>query len=154
MLSESEIYAEIENCQRDGIATAKKFGLISKRSETKIYQCKVNSLKTNIDRPQTTEANIFEPEEIARLDFRNIQLKDYTGKLKNTTFDETSPCVGIVDDYGERTIVKKTSLCWLLQRDCPKLSSDRLLRVRNATKKLCSMDYHNQNQNPKKKKTK
>lgn len=152
--SESEIYAEIENCQRDAIATARKFGLISKQSKTKIYQCKVNSLKTNIERPQITEANIFEPEDISRLDLRNIQLKDYTGKFENTTIDETSPYVGIVDDYGERTIVKKTSLCWLLQRDCPKLSSDRLLRVRNAAKKLYSVDHHNQKQNPKKKKTK
>lgn len=41
----------------------------------------------------------------------------------------------ILRDDETRIIIKKTSLCWLLRSDCQKLSSDRLMRVRNTTHK-------------------
>lgn len=149
--SREEIFAEIECCQKDAISTAKKFGLVTQRCNTKNYVCKLNSLKTKLERVKITEASIeCLTEDITHLDLGNIQLKDYTGKLKDTVIDETSPYIVILNDYGDQTIVKKTSLCWLLQEDCPKLSSDRLLRVRNAARKPYSLSYGNTKQKSKK----
>lgn len=111
----------------------------------------INSLKAKTESVKIPKATI-QRDAVSHLDLRNIQLKDYTDKLKDT-INETSPYVEVMDDYGETTIVKKTSLCWLLQNDCPKLSSDRLLRVRQAARKSHSLAYHNPIQKPSKKKT-
>ncbi|XP_055308274.1 uncharacterized protein LOC129572356 [Sitodiplosis mosellana] len=133
--SKDEIYSEIENCQKDAIKTAKEFGLIGKRS-AKTFECKINPHETKHTQAKRSDPILNVRKNIAELDLNNIKLKDYTGKLKDTNFDLTSPYVEILSDDGEQTIVKKTSLCWLLREDCHKLSSDRLLRVRHPTKKL------------------
>lgn len=145
--SKQEIFTEIEQCQKDAISTAKQFGLITKRCKTKTYVCNLKSLKTKVKRVKITEASSNQREDIALLDLGNIQLKDYTGKLKNTVIDESSPYVEIFNDDGERMIFRKISLCWLLQEDCQKLSSDRLIRVRNAVRK----PHSQARRNPKKK---
>lgn len=132
--SKEEIFAEIEHCQKDAISTAKKFGLIAPRCKIKNYVCKLNSLETKIKATKINYDSTDQREDIALLDLGNIQLKDYTGKMKNPIIDINSPYIELLGDDGEQKIVKKTSLCWLLQEDCPKLSSDRLLRVRQATR--------------------
>lgn len=61
-------------------------------------------------------------------DFKNIALKNYSDR-KFEPITETSPYIELV--YGtKRIVVKKTSLCWLLQEDLVKMSNDRLMRVR------------------------
>lgn len=133
--SKDEIYSEIENCQRDAINTAKEFGLIGRRSAQN-FDCKIIPHETKLTQVKRNKPILNIRENIAEFDLSNIKLKDFTGKLKDTDIDSISPYVEIMNNYGERTIVKKTSLCWLLREDCRKLSSDRLLRVRNPTQKL------------------
>lgn len=146
--SKEDIFAEIGRCQMDAINTAKKFGLIVQRCKTKNYVCKLNDLKTKIQ-PRKINDDSGKREDIAFLDLGNIQLKDYTGKLKNTEIDANGPYVEILGDDGEKIIVKKTSL---LQEDCPKLSSDRLLRVRHAARNPYAHAFRKTKQKSSKKK--
>lgn len=107
-----EIIAEMKNCQNDAIATSRKFNLIDKRCAKNI-ECRIKRAATlnQLNKPQKIlTANRMN---IEHLDISNIQLKDYTGKLKNTAIN-VSPYVEIMRDNGLRTIIKKTSLCWLL----------------------------------------
>lgn len=67
--------------------------------------------------------------QLAVSDLKNIALKNYAEKKANP-ITETSPYIELCFD-SKRIVVKKTSLCWLLRPDDgPKLSNDRLLRVR------------------------
>lgn len=133
--SKEAIYAEIERCQKDAIAMAKKFNLIDSRCPKNIG-CKIN-LHTVASSTRKKSRAILTPNpvNIEHLDISNIKLKNYTGKLKNMDIDDVSPFIEIFCDDGKRTIIKKTSLCWLLREDYQKLSSDRLMRVRHTTRK-------------------
>lgn len=133
--SKVEIHSEIENCQKDAINTVKEFGLIRQRSAN-VFPCTINPHKMKLTRGKRCKSASNARENIAELDLNNIKLKDYTGKLKETEIHSTSPYIEIMNEYGEQTIVKKTSLCWLLREDSQKLSSDRLIRVQNPRKKL------------------
>lgn len=46
-----------------------------------------------------------------------------------SVIDENSAFTLVVDGKGNRKIVRKSSVCWLLSKDKHKLSSDRLVRV-------------------------
>lgn len=83
------------------------------------------------------------PENFLHIDFNNIKLKDYAGKLRNMDIDAASPYVEILSDDGERTIVKKMSVCWLLRKDCRKLSSDRLIRVQHPKQRSLIPNKYN-----------
>lgn len=133
--SNEEIFAEVENCQKNAIDTAKQFGLITQRSK-KIYTCEINQLQSKkITTNPMLDSKPKVQYQYARLNLNNIKLKDYSGILKEAAADITSPYVTVQGDNGIQTIVKKTSLVWLLREDCQKLSSDRLVRVRHAVKK-------------------
>lgn len=66
--------------------------------------------------------------------FRNISLHDYSKDLKEKPSD-TGPYVQL-DDGKRKITVKKTSWCWLLQRDQIKLSSFRLQKVKTPVEFL------------------
>lgn len=133
----SDIINEIENCQRDAISTAKECGLIS-RKPAKNYACnlKPHSLISN-ERVKSLKPDpilLLQRLKYAQFDLSNIKLKNYEYKFDINEIDESSPYVSVVDDAGKQTIVKKTSLCWLLRDDCQKLSTDRSIRVRGEKK--------------------
>lgn len=65
---------------------------------------------------------------------KNIQLKDYSGNLKQKIIDERSPYVEIRSARGKRMIFRKISLVWFLRKENQRLSSDRLVRVRHTVK--------------------
>lgn len=72
-------------------------------------------------------------------DLRNIQLIDYTGKIRKKVIDGTSPYAEIQCNKNKQIIVKKTLLCWLFNVDSKKISSDRLQRVQySAAKSKCA----------------
>lgn len=148
-----EIHEEIESCMKDAIATAKEFNLIDNRCAKNI-ECKINPHTATLSKLKKSQA-ILTPNRvnIEQLDISNIKLKDYTGKLKSMDIDSTSPYVAIVQHSGLRTIIKKTSLCWLLRGDCEKVSSDRLMRVRYTPKTQRDL-LRNSKQRTKKKKNK
>lgn len=57
-----------------------------------------------------------------------LELKDYTSCT--IKLSETCPFTVVTDSTGKETVVRKSSICWLLNEFTGKLSSDRLLRVR------------------------
>lgn len=70
--------------------------------------------------------------EVLRL-YHNLQLKNYAEEVDISTVAENSQYVIVRDEDSLRKCVKKHSLCWLMSISLPKLSSDRLLRVRGVT---------------------
>lgn len=139
-----EICKEIEFCQKLAITTASKLGLIPKKGKKcRIYECKIQMAKSsdalqrkfNKSHNRSFEAN---PIQLTTSDLKNIQLKNYEGKINPNAVDGTGPYVSIKCSNGKIIAVKKTSLCWLLVVECKKLSSDRLLRVMQKQKKSVS----------------
>jgi hypothetical protein len=138
--TKAEISNVILQCKQDAIDTAAKFKLISLRTTATTKQksttCHIKEYipkKTNDSkRKQAKSVSQAQQTPIKKLtvsDFENIALKNYAEK-KPEPINETSPYVELQFD-SNRIVIKKTSLCWLLQSDdMPKLSNDRLLRVR------------------------
>lgn len=130
--TKEEIIKEIELCRKAAVATATKVGLIDKTEPNKKYECGINpstekqqrKLKVN---GQSKNKNTHT---MQLKHLKNIQLIDYTGKIKEQLIDETSPYTEIICSNEKKIIVKKTSLCWLFNVDSKKISSDRLQRVR------------------------
>lgn len=158
--SKEEVIHEIEFCQRVAIATATKFGLISKtQSKQRNYVCNIKpykskkTKKTHIE--QEAESPIKYTRQFQAKDLKNIQLKDWTGQIKQSSIDKSSLYAEVTCSGGKQILVKKSSLCWLLNPDKNKLSSDRLLRVRSSptgSKKTSNRNQkQKQNQNPKQK---
>lgn len=62
-------------------------------------------------------------------------LKDYSNdtfgnhSANEIRLKEDSPFAVVVNKKGEKIVVRKSSICWLLSKDKCKLSSDRLQRV-------------------------
>lgn len=59
-----------------------------------------------------------------------IRLKNYAEKFKLKKVNDSSSFTEIPNSK-RRIIVKKSSLCWLLREEVPKLSSDRKERVKS-----------------------
>ena len=58
-------------------------------------------------------------------------------KKLTTELNIDSPFTVVTDSFGKESIIRKSSICWLLNKDSSKLSSDRLVRVReNEIKKV------------------
>lgn len=131
----TEISDVVSQCQRDAIKMAIKFKLIPSRAteatKRKTTACHINEyiLKKTNDSKAVTHSQSIPMKQLTVSDLKNITLKNYAEK-KSNPITETSPYVELC--YGcKRIVVKKTSLCWLLRPDGgPKLSNDRLLRVR------------------------
>lgn len=133
-----EIYNEIILCKKTAIITAKKLGMLSKNNpRAKIFKCGIKPYETSAnDRMSRNKlSKVFKRSKLKMPDLRNIQLKDFSGKLKRHVIDECSPYTEILTARNKHIIVKKTSLCWLLRKESQKISSDRLLRVRHTVKK-------------------
>lgn len=75
-----------------------------------------------------------DPIQLEAIDFKNIKLKNYEGKIKPNDVNETGPYVVVTCEDDKQIVLKKTSLCWLLSTECKKLSSDRLYRVMTSIK--------------------
>ncbi|KAE8749140.1 hypothetical protein FOCC_FOCC004046 [Frankliniella occidentalis] len=55
--------------------------------------------------------------------------------FNNVNITETSPFVLVADGNGEPAVIRKSTLCWLLQSGDTKISADRLKRVQASTLK-------------------
>lgn len=127
--SETEIFSEIEKCQKDAIATAKTMGLITKNPK-KNYTCETPLCKPKKEIVKKCVVGNCD-DSISRPNFQNIQLKNYAGQLKKEV-SEASPYCKIPSDDGQKIIFRKSSLCWLWREECKKLSNDRLQRVKDG----------------------
>lgn len=136
--SQDQIFAEIEVSSKAAIATAKKIGLLeSNTPNNTIFKCKIvpwrahgSSKRKTKPSPEPNICKLFRAE-----DLKNIQLKDWSHKVNADDIDEASQYTVVQCDSNKRVIVKKTSLCWLLNGDYRKMSNDRLQRVRNPKPK-------------------
>lgn len=146
--SPQEIYNEIVFCKKTAIVAASNLGLITKgNSRHKKLECKVNPHKPKVHNiaMRLKSLSISEKPSLKMPNLQNIQLKDYTGKLNKTHIDERSSYAEIRSATGKKILVRKTSLCWLLRKESRKVSSDRLLRVRNHSSKKHSSIPRNPN---------
>lgn len=149
--SEIEILDEIRFCSSHAIRTATGLGLICEKSNNiSIYQCNItpNSTKLKPARKRSNETRnsmggIF----LSPRFLQNIKLKNYYEKLIAEKITETSPYVEIKCPDANPIIAKKTSLCWLLGSERPKLSNDRLRRVQHPIKKNVELNRCKQKQN-------
>lgn len=135
--SREEIIKEIEFCQKAAVVTATKLGLVDKSEPNKTYTCKINPFTENKKRKFKTHTKSTKQytHTIKLKDLKNIQLIDYTGKIKKQVIGEASPYAEIQCNNNKKIIVKKTSLCWLFNVDSKKISSDRLQRVQYSAAK-------------------
>lgn len=102
------------------------------------YSCKIPLYADNPKKRKKFHANKILPihsEEYYLNLLSSVELKNYANKFDGKTVPETSPYVELPIDEKERLIVKKTSLCWLLRKDCSWVSRDRLERIKNNTKR-------------------
>lgn len=139
--SQNEIIKTILKSKSDAIKSAEKIGLIDKKSKFEEKSC-FCQVKSSIPNEKHKLPLISVPkEENLKLDddikfkylFANLSLKNYASKFENKMLDEKSSYVEIpfVKCKG-KFIVLKTSLCWVLSKGGIKLSSDRLLRVKQS----------------------
>lgn len=124
-----EIIAEIEKCQEEAIEFAMKFGLLNKdRESERSFPCKLNPLSMAQSDSEDEMPQISNTKKHAC--FKSVMLKNFADKFIDMEVPENSPYIEVYRKGERRKIVKKSSLVWLLRTDSPKLSSDRLHRVR------------------------
>lgn len=145
--SPQEILNEIIFCRKSALVAATKFGLVTKANTQRLkIECKINPYtpKLNCVSKRMKSLSISNKSTMKMPDPRNIQLKDYSGKLNNIDVEERSPYAILYRANGKKVIVRKTSLCWLMAAESRKLSSDRLIRVQNPkTKHVANKRYVN-----------
>lgn len=154
-----EIYDEIERSKKDALLDAIHLGLITEAAaESYNFSCEIKPYvkprskrgrKNNKSRSITKGRDIKNRRNIKRfLNCRNINIKNVKNSLRLRSItlknnaemfegkevEENSPYVEVYRSSEKRIVVKKTSFCWLLRRDCDRLSSDRLERVRAYSK--------------------
>lgn len=152
MLMKDQIIDEIESCKRDAIQYAIKIGILKKNGTKKIsLPCKVAPLllKVNLEESEDDPAQSeddWEDEDVFQeinessinckpkfynfVPFKSIKLKNFAGEFNNLEIPEHSEYIEVYRQGERRKIIKKSSLVWLLRQEAPKLSSDRLQRVK------------------------
>lgn len=129
--TEDEIVEEINKCKARAIKDAVNIGLLNPKSNKQI-PCKIKAYDSYkyAEKVTQTESHLI-TSIVPKI--KSVLLKDYTDQINGKIINEASPFVEII--YGKnnkRKVVKKTSLCWLWRKDCYRVSSDRLERVKTA----------------------
>lgn len=146
--NEADILNEIEECRTKAINDAIKIGLINNQQvdlECCIvpYSPFVRYKRRKYSRKE--HRNVQSCEEVLE-QLEHTSLKNFAELFGDEPLDETSQYTEIYgSDSSKRIIVKKMSLCWLLRKEEKKLSSDRLLRVRNTPLANKQGDRHKNN---------
>lgn len=128
-----QIFEQIEKSKCDAIRDAIEIGLLEKDSVERIsFDCQVAPVSIKAKKiTVVSEGNVSISSTLLRREA--IVLKNYAEKFTEKEVPETSSYVEVFRCNERRIIIKKMSFCWLLRKDCLKLSSDRLLRVRSDT---------------------
>lgn len=132
-----EIANQIEECKLLALDTAQKFKLITKKEsfDQNIFACEIIPYVHKITKKSQLMQNtvpITTTKQLKLSDLNGICLKNFAEKTK---IEENSPFVELhFENQTNRTVVKKTSLCWLLRKDWQKVSNDRLRRVQCSNK--------------------
>lgn len=132
--NELEIFQRIEKSRYNAIRDSIGIGLLDKNACDRIsFACQVSpvTIKTKKISSVKLEENVSISSMLLRREA--IVLKNHAEKFVGKGISDTSPYVEVYRSDEKRIIIKKTSFCWLLRKDCSKLSSDRLIRVRSDT---------------------
>lgn len=128
--SKDAIAETIEHSKLKAIDDAIEIGLLSEEERNIKLGCKCEAYKPKEKRKLSKNKQIFvDKEKLVHL--QSVSLINYAYKFENRSVICTSPYVEIFGSKN-RLIVRKTSLTWLLRANSTKLSSDRLLRVKNS----------------------
>lgn len=149
-LSKEECIALIEKARKDVSDGLIKLGINQRDLDFHCQVTAVNSLDEencenddytddefdpeNVNEEETVLENENEVEEGLQEDINLLSgitgelcMKDYS--TERVSWDEESPFAVVMDNVGNEKFVRKSSICWFLQKDKYKLSSDRLQRV-------------------------
>lgn len=129
-----EIVEAVEECAADAIEIAQILNLVTEDDllDEELFACKINpnSLPRNVEEDPKENINI-NPIKIS--DLNGLTLKNFSASKQ--VVDESGPYVELrFENNIKRTVVRKSSLVWLLRKDKQRLSSDRLRRVQCKTK--------------------
>lgn len=137
--NKDEILQEVQRAKQKAIEDAITFGLIDKNDRNIDLNCDIvpysikNPYKRQRKRGDEDEMMTQSSEEI--LDqLIHTTLPNFAEKFADEPIEETSQYTEIFGS-DRRKVIKKMSLCWLLRKNEVKLSSDRLIRVRNEPAK-------------------
>lgn len=134
---EFEIVNMILKCKLRAIEDMKKLGIFNNKKKNIGSSCiccvppymakkKKNKEKISTIRKSTSSIAL-------RQQLISLSLKNYASKLEGKPINETSHYVEIGNNK-KRIVVRKTSLCWFLRKECDKCSSDRRFRVMSSRK--------------------
>lgn len=130
--SPDEVFQVIERAKNEALSIAAEFDLC-KRARSEIIPCKLSPhfitvKQKNIKLPRVQKVDVS----TIINQFSTIRLSNYAEKFQDQSVEETSSFTEIPNPK-RRIIVKKTSICWLLRDEMPKLSSDRNKRVKTKS---------------------
>lgn len=134
--SMQEIIGQIEQCKSLTLETALEFKLCTKKDvdDSDIFTCKISPYVHKVTKKSRLMLNTIPitTKQLEVSDLNGICLKNFPAKTK---IEENSPFVELYfENQLHRTVVKKTSLCWLLRKDWQRVSNDRLRRVQCSNK--------------------
>lgn len=131
----NQILEVIEEAKLNANKDAQFFGLMKARDEGDIaISCEVDPYsRTNSKYHQNMigRSRKFDKTQVLN-QLKTVRLKNYAEKFESKSVEISSTFTEI-PNAKKRIIVKKSSLCWLLREDMPKLSSDRQERVKAGT---------------------
>lgn len=132
--SETEIYGEIFKSKSMAIKSGVKIGLMKKgKGYEDSCACQIGPYmppNVKVNRQNTSEKN---PIDLTRFRASVLRLKNFAQKFESEEVATTGSFLEI-PHCKRKFVVKKSSLCWLLRKETPKLSSDRLMRVRGGNR--------------------
>lgn len=137
--SRDEIFSEIELAKMEAIEYVESLGVSLKIPSNYGYRAKFfersekSTIRENVLDISSAKENNSDPD-VLQL-FKEINLRLYSNKIKADNIDEKSIYVKVKNINGDLFCVKKNTLCWLLDKTTTKLSSDRLIKFINRTKK-------------------
>lgn len=117
----------IEDCQKRAINDATNIGLL--KEPVLEIPCDIIPYRGRSNMKNIKKNGISDQSHKVSID--DIKFKNFANKLNGKKVEETGPYVEIFR-RNRRFVVLKTYLCHLLSKEYNKLSSDRLLRVKNA----------------------
>lgn len=137
--SRDEIFSEIELTKMEAIEYVESLGVSVKNRNIYAYRAifferskkrteNENFLDTSSSNEDSSDPDVLQL-------FKDINLREYSDKIKADNIDEKSIHVKVKNINGDLFCVKKNTLCWLLDKTTSKLSSDRLIKFMDKTKK-------------------
>lgn len=129
-----EIVEAVDECAADAIEVAQILNLITENdlTDVELLSGKINpySLPSNVEKVSKSKLNV---KSLKLSDLSGLTLKNFSASKQ--VVDEHGPYVELhFPNNTERTVVRKSTLVWLLRKDKQRLSSDRLRRVQCKSK--------------------